>query len=68
MQAMNLSSVDRERITDCVLEIQSVQKSLSHLEQDSIPEHHAIQQCLQTADRHLRITLGYLRAEITSEP
>ena len=61
MQHMKLNIVDRERITDCLVKVQSIRKSLPHVTKGVIPERHAIQECLDAADRHLRSALGYAR-------
>jgi hypothetical protein len=53
--------VDRERITDCLLKIQSVEKSLTNVTQNAIPERDRVQECLQVIDRRLRLALGYDR-------
>ena len=59
MRVMEMNIVDRERITDCLLKIQSAQKSLTHVTRGAIPEHDAVQQCLEMTDRQLRLALGY---------
>ena len=57
---MALNNVDRERITDCVLKIQSVRNSLEEIENESIPNEQEIETCLETADHNLRVALGYV--------
>jgi hypothetical protein len=54
-----LTVVDRERISDSVLKIQSVRSSLEHLDQGKIPSQHEIEECLDNADHNLRTALGY---------
>jgi hypothetical protein len=67
MQLMELNIADRERITDCLLKIQSVEKSLTYVTQGIIPERDAVQECLELTDRHLRLALGYSRSGKQSE-
>ena len=64
MRAMDLDPVDRERITDCVLKIQSIQKSLEQVSADKIPNQAEITECLNTADHNLRVALGYARGNM----
>ena len=56
---MPLSNVDRERITDCVLKIQSVKNSLEEVEKENIPNEQEVEECLETADHNFRVALGY---------
>ena len=57
---MALTRVERERITDSRLKIQSVADSLSHVDHRKIPDFEEIRDCLEDADRSLS---GALRAE-----
>jgi hypothetical protein len=57
MQTLTL--VERERITDSVLKIQSVRTSLDLVGDDKIPALHEIESCLKNADHSLRVVLGY---------
>ena len=50
---MPLSRVERERITDSVLKIQSARASLERMDKMKIPDLDEIQSCLKTADRSL---------------
>jgi hypothetical protein len=61
---MALNSVDRERITDCVLKIQSVRNSLEHVPKEDIPNEQEVEECLRTVDRSFRVALGYGRSDV----
>ena len=54
---MPLSRVDRERITDSVLKIQSVRAQLDHLDDTKISEIEEIKDCLDDADDNMRDAL-----------
>ena len=54
---MRLTRVEREKITDSVLKIQSVRASLQHIDESKIPELGDVQDCLRSADRSLSIAL-----------
>ena len=54
---MGLSRVEREKITDTVLKIQSARASLEDFEGDKIPDLEGMQTCLKDADRNLRLAL-----------
>jgi hypothetical protein len=54
---MSLTNVEREKITDSVLKIQSVQASLEDLDETKIPEYEEISDCLSTVDKNLRLAL-----------
>lgn len=60
---MKLTTVERERITDSMLKIQSVRASLDEVDETKIPNAEAIESCLETADHSLKIALGYARSE-----
>ena len=62
---MALNNVDRERITDCVLKIQSVRNSLEQVEKENIPNEQEIEACLETADHNFRVALGYISPEVS---
>jgi hypothetical protein len=51
--------VERERIADSVLKIQSVRNSLDQVDEAKIPSKEEIDICLESADRSLRTALGY---------
>jgi hypothetical protein len=50
---MPLSQQERERIIDSRLRIQSVAKSLNHVDPIKVPDFEEIQDCLEDADRSL---------------
>lgn len=54
---MRLTRVEREKITDSVLKIQSVRASLEQLDDEKIPELEEIQSCLKAADTNLSLAL-----------
>jgi hypothetical protein len=55
----DLTVVERERISDSVLKIQSVRNSLEHVDAGKIPSQEEIEECLESADENLRTALGY---------
>jgi len=55
----NLTRVERERITDSVLKIQSVRDSLEQVDQEKVPSKAEIERGLKCADHDLRVALGY---------
>jgi hypothetical protein len=57
-----LTSVERERITDSVLKIQSVRNSLDFVDESKLPAKAEIETCLESADQNLRTALGYVPA------
>jgi hypothetical protein len=57
--AMKLTKVERERITDSVLKVQSARASLDQLDQGRIPELDEMEECLEDVDNGLRKALGY---------
>jgi len=58
---MKISNVERERITDSVLKIQSVRASLERVDEKKIPKLDEMEECLDGVDRGLREVLGYPR-------
>lgn len=56
---MRLTPVERERITDSMLKIQSVRASLDEMDQSKIPNSEEIDACLESADRSFKEVLGY---------
>ncbi len=54
---MALTNLERERINDSVLHIQSAMGNLGHVPPDKIPEIEEVQECLESADKTLRATL-----------
>ena len=53
-----LTPVERERISDSLLNIQSAKNSLQGFDSNKLPEIEAIQSCLKTADKSLRNALN----------
>jgi len=60
---MKLTAVERERITDSMLKIQSIRVSLDAVDEGKIPNVDEIDSCLANADHNLKIALGYARSE-----
>jgi hypothetical protein len=58
---MNLTPVERERITDSLLKIQSARASLEKVDDEKYPNAEEIESCLQSADQHLKVALGYAK-------
>jgi hypothetical protein len=54
---MPLSRVDRERITDSALKIQSVRNQLDHLDGSKLSEIEEIKEYLENADDNMRDAL-----------
>jgi hypothetical protein len=54
---MKLTRVEREKITDSMLKIQSVKASLDGIDESKVQELDEIQDCLETADDNLRQAL-----------
>jgi hypothetical protein len=54
---MKLTKVEREKITDSVLNIQSARASLEDMDQSKVPELAEMQDCLEDADKSLRKVL-----------
>ena len=60
---MNLTTVEREKITDSMLKIQSIRSSLEGVDDGKIPNAEEIECCLDMADRNLKVALGYARPD-----
>jgi hypothetical protein len=60
---MALNRVDREKITDSMLKIQSARSNLETVEEATIEDFEHIQQCLETADKNLRSALRRVHIE-----
>jgi hypothetical protein len=60
---MKLTEVERERITDSILKLQSVRVSLEEVDEGKIPHVDEIESCLENADHNLKLALGYARSE-----
>ena len=54
---MTLTRVERERITDGMLKIQSARASLEDVDAQKIPEIEAMEDCLEDADKSLKRAL-----------
>ena len=54
---MRLTRVEREKITDSVLNIQSARASLADMDESKVPELTEMQECLEDADKNLRRAL-----------
>jgi hypothetical protein len=54
---MSLTNVEREKITDSMLKIQSVRASLEDMDETKIPDYNEIEGCLSTVDKNLRLAL-----------
>ena len=54
---MRLTRVEREKITDSVLNIQSARASLEDMDESKVPELAEVQECLEDADKNLRTAL-----------
>jgi hypothetical protein len=61
---MDLNNVDRERITDCLMKIQSVKNSLTHVTEGNFGRNLEILESLEMIDRRLRIALGYDHSDL----
>ena len=59
LKLMKLTSVERERITDSVLKIQSIRASLDQMDEEKIPKLEEMESCLEGVDHGLREALGY---------
>jgi hypothetical protein len=60
---MKLTTVERERITDSVLKIQSVRASLEQVDEQKIPKRDEMEECLEGVDHGLREVLGFTRRD-----
>jgi hypothetical protein len=54
---MALTNVEREKITDSMLKIQSVKASLEDMDETKIPDFGEIEGCLSLVDKSLRLAL-----------
>lgn len=57
MRAMALTRLERAKITDSALKIQSAQASLDRLDKTKVEDFEAIEECLEMADANLRQAL-----------
>jgi hypothetical protein len=58
---MRLTNLERERLSDGMLKIQSVRASLEQVDMTKIPQDEDIRECLESVDQSLREALGYGR-------
>jgi hypothetical protein len=54
---MDLTKSDRAKITDSVHSIQSARASLTDIDESKVPQVDEIEDCLESADRNLRVAL-----------
>jgi hypothetical protein len=54
---MRLTRLEREKITDTVLNIQSASTALEDFDESKIPAVEGVQNCLKDADKTLRLAL-----------
>jgi hypothetical protein len=54
---MKLTEVERERITDSRAKLQSVARTLKHVDPRKVQDFHAIQDCLDDANKNLASAL-----------
>ena len=54
---MSFTRAEKERISDNLLKIQAVARSLKHLDRKKVPDLKEIEECLEGADRSLGGTL-----------
>jgi hypothetical protein len=62
---MSLTQVDKERISDSRMKLQSVAHSLNHIDPKKVPGYAGIQECLDEAEKNLS---GALRGPDTTVP
>jgi hypothetical protein len=60
---MDLTKSERAKITDSMHSIQSAQASLTSIDQTKVPQVDEIQECLESADKNLRIALRQASAK-----
>jgi hypothetical protein len=56
---MTFTRVERAKITDSMLKIQSARTSLENMDESKIPDFAEIQSCLKDADNSLRLALRH---------
>ena len=64
---MTFTRVERAKITDSVLKIQSARASLEDVDERKIEELDEIQDCLKSADKTLRSALRHSSAGVRSD-
>jgi hypothetical protein len=60
---MHLTKNDRAKITDSMHSIQSAQASLTSIDETKVPQVNEIQDCLESADKNLRVALRQASAK-----
>ena len=60
---MTFTRVERAKITDTVLKIQSARTSLENIDESKIPDFEEIQSCLRMVDQNLRFALRHAPAK-----
>jgi hypothetical protein len=50
---MSLTRVEKERLIDVQLKLQSAARSLKHVEAGKVPDHDDIENCLEDAEKSL---------------
>ncbi len=64
---MKLTIVEREKITDGMLKIQSARATLDQVDNSKIPNGDEVEECLESADHNLRQALGYAKPDAAAE-
>ena len=59
---MKLTTVEREKITDGMLKIQSARATLNKVDNSKIPNAGEIEVCLENANQSLKEALGYAKS------
>lgn len=62
-QRMELTKNERAKITDSVHSIQSARASLTDIDESKVPRVDEIQECLESADKNLRVALRQAAAK-----
>jgi hypothetical protein len=57
--SQRLTNVEREKITDTMLQIKSARSSFDQVENSKVPHGDEIDDCLETAQHNLQRALGY---------
>jgi hypothetical protein len=65
---MELTRVEREKITDSMHKIQSARAVLEDIDESKIPEFDEMQDCHEDADKNLRIALRSTPAKAPGKP
>jgi len=60
---MELTKSERAKITDSVHSIQSARASLTDIDESKVPKVEEIQECLESADKDLRVALRHAPAK-----